>query len=79
MKKRVVALFLAAVMVLSLCACQNSTDDKKTTAAPDNKTTEAPVVNPTDGPTNEPTTEAPKSKYPLVYIMKMFLRVLKFI
>lgn len=66
MKKRVVALFLAAVMVLSLCACQNSTDDKKTTAAPDNKTTEAPVVNPTDGPTNEPTTEAPKSKYPLV-------------
>ena len=61
MKKRVVALFLAALMVLSLCACQTSTDDK-TTVAPDNQTTEVP----TDGPTDEPTTEAPKSKYPLV-------------
>ena len=65
MKKRVVALFLAALMILSLCACQNSTDDKKTTEA-GGKTTQGQQQ--TDAPTEggEPTTEEPKSAYPIV-------------
>lgn len=59
--KKIISLFLAVLMVLSLCACQNSTDDKKTTAASDNKTTEAdPTDGPTDGSTDEATTEAVK-------------------
>lgn len=76
MKKRILAAFLAAMMVLSLAGCGSA--DSKTTAAPteapateapatEAKTTEAPATEApaTEAPTTEaPTTEAPTTEAP---------------
>lgn len=64
MKRRVVALFLVTLMVLSLCACQTGTGDKKTTAAADKTTQGQQTDTSTEG--EEPTTEEAKPEYPIV-------------
>ena len=65
MKRRVVALFLVTLMVLSLCACQTGTDDKKTTA-PADKTTQGQQQTDASTEGEEPTTEEAKPEYPIV-------------
>jgi len=65
MKKRIVALFLVVVMVLSMCACSNNPADKTTEA---DKTTQGKdeTEKQTENGQTDASTEEAKSKYPLV-------------
>lgn len=66
MKRRVVSMLLAAIMVLSLCACGDSGQDKTTKAPEQTKGTEAGEETTGADATGADQTEADESLYPIV-------------